>query len=198
MKKANDSFKFSVNMLREIYASEFEYKKTGLAVFSERAHKAKAELDKELDFRTGFMSVRLNTKAYSPPRRQVMPRSSYMANKGNNNGNNNKNKSRKRKRQTTLTEPGGFVNLMRNNTNKKFTNKLKESTRISREAVEEENRRERQEQADLEDAEAAAEAEEELSVPAVRRGTLRNTMLADSNNSKNNRNRQAIKASQIL
>ena len=199
MKRANDSFKFSVNMLREIYANEFEYKKTGLAVFSERAHQAKEALDKELDFRTGFMSVRLNMGAYSPPRRQVIPRSSYMVNNKENNGNNNKNKSRKRKRQTTLTEPGGFVNLMRNNTNKKFTNKLKENTRISRERVQEENRRERQAQADKEDAEAAeeaaaeADAEEELSVPAVRRGT----MLAENSVKENNsRYGRAVKASQ--
>ena len=197
MKKANDSFKFSVNMLREIYASEFEYKKTGLAVFSERAHQAKAELDRELDFRTGFMSLRLNTRAYSPPRRQVMSRSSYMANKGNNNGNNKK--TRKRQRQNTPNE-----NRRLNEENKKFTNNLKERTRISREAVEEENRRERQALADEEDAAAAAEAaaeadaEEEL-IPSVRRGT----MLAENSvkgNTRNNNSRygRVIKASQEL
>jgi hypothetical protein len=189
MKRADESYKFSLNMLREIYVNEFEYKKTGLAVFSERAHQAKAELDKELDVRTGFMSMRLNTKAFSPPRRQVMPRSSYM---GNNNENNNK--TRKRKRQTTLTEPGGLVNLMRNNANKKFTNKLKENTRISRERVQEENRRERQAMADEEDRQAAAE-EEELSIPAVRRAT----MLAENSNKGNKNNSRygrAIKASQ--
>ena len=191
MKRANDSFKFSVNMLREIYANEFEYKKTGLAIFSERAHQAKEALDKELDFRTGFMSVRLDMGAYSPPRRQVMSRSSYMANKGNNNGNNKK--TRKRQRQNTPNE-----NRRLNEENKKFTNNLKERTRISREAVEEENRRERQALADEEDAAAAAEAdaEEEL-IPSVRRGT----MLAENSvkgNTRNNNSRygRAVKASQ--
>jgi len=187
MKRADESYKFSLNMLREIYVNEFEYKKTGLAVFSERAHQAKAELDKELDVRTGFMSMRLNTKAFSPPRRQVMPRSSYMANNGNNNG--NKNKTRKRQRKNTTNE-----NRRLNEENKKFTNKLKENTRISRERVQEENRRERQAMADEEDRQAAAE-EEELSIPAVRRAT----MLAENSNKGNKNNSRygrAIKASQ--
>ena len=186
MKEAGESYKYSMTMLREIYLNEIEYKKTGLAVFSERAHKAKAELDRELDLRTGIMSLRLNAKAFSPPRRQIIPRSSYM---GNNNRNNKKNKSRKRQRQTTLTEPGGLVNRMRNNANKNFTNKLRESTRISREAVQEENRRERQAIADEEDRQAAAEAaaaaaeeeEEEERIPAVRRAT----MLAENSNNEN-------------
>jgi len=203
MKRAGDSFKYSMNMLREIYVNEFEYKKTGLAAFSERAHQAKEALDKELDFRTGFMSMRLDMKSYSPPRRQVIPRSSYMGNNGNNE--NNK-KTRKRQRQTTLTEPGAFVNLMRNNANKKFTNKLKENTRISREAVQEENRRERQAIADEEDRQAAeaAEEEEEERIPAVRRATMlanstnKNNSSSNNSSNKNNNNRygRAIKASQ--
>ena len=183
-------------MLREIYMSEFEYKKTGLAVFSERAHQAKEALDRELDFRTGFMSMRLNMKAYSPPRRQVIPRSSYM---GNNNGNNNGNNTRKKKRQrqTTLTEPGALMNVMRNKANKNFTNKLRENTRISREAVQEENRRERQA---IADEEAAAEEEDELVIPAVRRATMVAENSNNGNKNKNNNNNkkygQAIKASQ--
>jgi hypothetical protein len=191
MKRANDSFKFSVNMLREIYANEFEYKKTGLAVFSERAHQAKEALDKELDFRTGFMSVRLNMGAYSPPRRQVIPRSSYMrGNNGNNNGNNKK--TRKRQRKNTPNE-----NRRLNEENKNFTNKLKENTRISRERVQEENRKERQALADEEDRLAAEEAaeEEELSIPAVRRATMlaENSVKGNNNSSRYGR---AVKASQ--
>ena len=173
-------------MLREIYVNEFEYKKTGLAVFSERAHQAKAELDRELDLRTGIMSLRLNTKAFSPPRRQVMPRSSYMGNNGNNNGNNKK--TRKRQRKNTPNE-----NRRLNEENKKFTNKLKENTRISRERVQEENLRERQAQADKEDAEAAAEEER---IPAVRRATMlaENSVTGNTNNS--SRYGRAVKASQ--
>jgi hypothetical protein len=208
MKRADESYKFSMSMLREIYLNEFEYKKTGLAVFSERAHQAKAELDRELDLRTGIMSLRLNAKAFSPPRRQIIPRSSYMGNNnGNNNGKNNK-KTRKRQRKNTPNENESRrlneESKRLNEENKNFQNKLRESTRISREAVQEENRRERQAIANEEDRQAAAEAaeaaeEEEGRIPAVRRGTLRNTMLADSNNGNKNNNKkygQAIKASQ--